>query len=378
MCTAGRRPRVLMLGPGAGVSGGIAALVQNVVPVLRRETELLYVPTVENRPLHASGRWSVGNVLGAAAQYARFARALLRFRPDVVHVHTSRGIAWFKDTAYLAAGKAFGCRVVLHMHDGQFDEFFAGTPRLLQRYTRAVLERADAVVSVSDDFRAHLDHVLPRDRMTTFHNCIDTAAIQAAPGRAGEAGILFIGSFGPRKGVHELVGALAELHARGTAFHAWLAGYEEIAGELARTRERVAALGLSPQCEVLGPIDAGRRTVLLREASVFTLPSRAEGLPMAVLEAMAAGLPVVATRVAGIPEVVRDGVNGFLVPPSTVAPLAERLATLAEDPSLRAAMGRRSREIAERELDVSIYVSRMVRLYEGLCATRRPSPVQPA
>lgn len=355
-----------MLGPGAGVSGGIAALMRSVVPALRRETELLYVPTVHGRPLHASGRWSVANVLGAVVQYARFGAGLLRFRPEVVHVHTSLGLAWFKDTVYVVVARAVGCRVVLHMHAGRFDAFHAATPGWLQRYTRAILARADAVVAVSDEFRDRLGQVLPRDRMTTLRNCIDGASFQPAPALADEARILFIGTVGPAKGLHVLLEALAEVRARGIAFRAWVAGYEENPGDLARARARVAALGLSPQCEVLGPIDADRRAALLREASVFTLPSHGEGLPMAVLEAMASGLPVVASRVGGIPEVVRDGENGFLCPPGAVAPLADRLARLASDASLRAAMGRRSREIAECELDVGSYVTQLMELYETL------------
>jgi glycosyltransferase involved in cell wall biosynthesis len=357
-----------MLGPGRGVLGGIASLVQHLVPALRAEAELLYVPTVVQRPLVESGRWSVANVLRAVAQYLRFAEGLLRFRPNVVHVHTSLGLAWFKDTLYVVVGKACGCRVVLHMHGGRFDVFHAETRPWLQRYTRAVLERADAVVAVSDELRRRLEHLAPRDRTTTLRNCIDSTAFRPGVAATEEARILFIGTVGPAKGLHALLEALADLRARGIAFRASIAGYEEKPGDLAQARARLAALGLSSQCEVLGPIDAERRAALLRESNVFTLPSQAEGLPMAVLEAMAAGLPVVATGVGGIPEVVRDGENGFLLPPGEVTALAERLARLARDPSLRAAMGRRSREIAERELDVRPYVAHLVSLYQTLLA----------
>jgi glycosyltransferase involved in cell wall biosynthesis len=87
---------------------------------------------------------------------------------------------------------------------------------------------------------------------------------------------------------------------------------------------------------------------------------------MAILEAMAAGLAVVATPVGGIPEVIRDDYNGFLVTPGDVEALAEKLAILANDRHLREVMGRRGREIAEQELDVKPYVERLVALYESL------------
>ena len=80
--------RVLMLGPGEGVTGGIAALVETIRPALARRTELRYLATVSRRPLRESGRISLANLGRAVSQYARFAAALRSFRPDVVHVHT--------------------------------------------------------------------------------------------------------------------------------------------------------------------------------------------------------------------------------------------------------------------------------------------------
>jgi glycosyltransferase involved in cell wall biosynthesis len=90
---------------------------------------------------------------------------------------------------------------------------------------------------------------------------------------------------------------------------------------------------------------------------------------MAILEAMAAGLPVVATSVGGIPEVIREGYNGFLIGPGDVQGLAEKLAILAENPNLRESMGKSSREFAKQELDVKPYINRLVALYESLAVS---------
>ena len=95
---------------------------------------------------------------------------------------------------------------------------------------------------------------------------------------------------------------------------------------------------------------------------------------MAILEAMAAGLPIVSTPVGGIPEIIADGDNGFLVEPGDVEGLTDKLAILATDRRLRQEMGRRSREIAERKLDVRPYVERLVALYESLTDNARLDP----
>jgi glycosyltransferase involved in cell wall biosynthesis len=129
-------------------------------------------------------------------------------------------------------------------------------------------------------------------------------------------------------------------------------------------RDRVECLGLTGLCEAVGPVRGRDIVQLLHECDVLALPSYQEALPMAILEAMAAGLPIVATRVGGIPEVVVDGYNGFLLSPGDIVGLAQRLMILAAEPGLRSLMGRRSREIAAREYDVTPYVERLVTLYE--------------
>jgi glycosyltransferase involved in cell wall biosynthesis len=156
------------------------------------------------------------------------------------------------------------------------------------------------------------------------------------------------------------------LNSSDCSLHLWIAGDEEREGDLARARTRLEELDLEDRCQLVGTVRGESKTQLLDEASLFVLPSYNEGLPMAILEAMAAGLAVVATPVGGIPEVIRDDYNGFLVTPGDVEALAEKLAILANDRHLREVMGRRGREIAEQELDVKPYVERLVALYESL------------
>jgi glycosyltransferase involved in cell wall biosynthesis len=360
--------KVLMLGPGDGVTGGIAALMQVMLPELRRRTELRYLATVRRRALKDSGRLTLRNLGRAVSQYLRFTWALVRFRPEIVHVHTSLGIAWLKDTFFIAAAKAWGSSVIVHVHGGAFDVHHARSSWMLQRYTRAALARASAIIAVSDDMRERIARIAPSTPSFTLRNCVPTDRIPSArsPRHSGDVEVLFIGTVGPSKGAFDLLEALARLRSEGRPLRGRIAGYEEGAGDLERARARQNALGLDGTCEVLGVIDPTQKAQLLVEADVFALPSYAEGLPMALLEAMAAGLAVVATPVGGIGEVVEDGVNGFLVPPGDVRALASALRRLATDVELRAAMGRRNRERAERELDVGPYLAQLLGIYTAV------------
>jgi glycosyltransferase involved in cell wall biosynthesis len=119
---------------------------------------------------------------------------------------------------------------------------------------------------------------------------------------------------------------------------------------------------------VLPWLDTRRRDQLLAASDVFVLPSHIEGMPMAMLEAMASGLPVIVTPVGGIPEVVTDGVEGDLVAPGDVPQLALALSGMISDPARRSELGQRARSRAT-QFDVGAYATSLLGLY------RRLSPV---
>jgi glycosyltransferase involved in cell wall biosynthesis len=363
-----KKTRVLMIGPDVRIVGGISALLETIVPVLHRQVELSYLPTVVRRPVSESGRISIGNMARAVSQYVRFLHALAQFHPHIIHLHTSQGIAWIKDTFFIVIAKTCRCRVVLHMHGGNFNELYEKSTRLMQFYTRQVLSLADAVIEVSAERRRRLAQIVSIERVYAFRNCIDLDAIPLHPPNHSTNGAkaLFLGVVGQSKGVFDLLEAMGRLKSGGCSLQLWIAGYEELEGDLARARTLLQELDLEDVCHVVGMVRGASKSQLLKDASLFTLPSYQEALPMAILEAMAACLPIVTTAVGGIPEIVQDGYNGFLVKPGDVKTLAEKLAILANDQHLREVMGRRSREIAQQELDVKPYVNRLVALYESI------------
>jgi glycosyltransferase involved in cell wall biosynthesis len=150
-------------------------------------------------------------------------------------------------------------------------------------------------------------------------------------GETAEAGgfLLFVGRLRIRKGVEVLLEALREVRTRHPGARLLIAGDGEHRAALER---KVAELGLGPAAVFLGRCGASRVRGLLRGAAALVVPSTYEGMPLVVLEAMEAGVPVVASRVSGIPEVVEDGVTGWLVPPEDPGALAAALARVLADP----------------------------------------------
>jgi glycosyltransferase involved in cell wall biosynthesis len=137
-------------------------------------------------------------------------------------------------------------------------------------------------------------------------------------------------------------------------------------GDAQGLRRRAAELGIADRIELPGWLGPAERDAELRKAAVFCLPSHAEGLPMSMLEAMAARKPVVATNVGGIPETLRDGDNGLLVPPRDEQALARALARLLGDTALRDRLAERARATIEQQYSTEVVCGQLSAIYREL------------
>jgi glycosyltransferase involved in cell wall biosynthesis len=277
----------------------------------------------------------------------------LRRRGAIVHVHaTVRGSAYRKAVCVLAA-KALRRRVVLQVHSGPGDiaAFRAGLGRPGLALLRRAIDAADAVLAVSGVAAAIEVVPNPAPPVTEF--------ARAEPGD-GTVRVAYLGGFAnPVKGGEALLEALEAVVDEQPQLRVTLAGPGELPPSGRALCERL------PAVEWAGWLDDAARDALLRQAPVFVMPSLSEGLPMALLEAMAYGMAPVATRVGGIPEVLEDGVEGLLVEPGDPAALAAALRELGADPELRARLATAARARAER-LDAVEVAGRLETIYARL------------
>ena len=216
---------------------------------------------------------------------------------------------------------------------------------------RVMARRAAALMVVSNDLRRFFCKTIgtPLDRVRVIHNGIDLRGHSAPRHRNLEllesvsiprdAKIVgAVGNLYPVKGHLDLIRAAKTIVAQRPTTHVVIFGRGALHDDLVAQAE---ALGIRKHVHLLGYRDDVKEW--LGALDVFTMPSRSEGMPLSLLEAMAAGAPPVVTRVGGMPEVVKDGENGFMVPPGDVAALADRLAVLLDNPDLAARMGTAAR-----------------------------------
>ena len=205
------KPKILMVGPGQGKPGGILALTDALVPVLAQDVDLLYFPTVQRQVNSEMGQFSWRNVRLALNQYGRFLHQLSRFRPDLVHVHTSQGLGWLKDTFYVALSRLYGRRLILHIHAAEYDALVTRRSRLLAAYTRFIMNRAAAVIAVSTEWKKALSRLVPAERIYPFRPCLDVETYSPVePGANEPVNALFLGTIGARKGAFDLIEAMKQ------------------------------------------------------------------------------------------------------------------------------------------------------------------------
>jgi glycosyltransferase involved in cell wall biosynthesis len=261
-------------------------------------------------------------------------------RPSRALVFSSAYASFWEKGLWLVLARLLGVPMAAMMVDGNFPEFYRRLSRPLQMLARWVLEGYDVVIAQTESWRRYYQKIAPTAHFVVLSNGVDMAEFPPRPRDRKQAPVvLFVGWLIPAKGVFDLIDAARILHDEGLAFSLQLLGPEH--GFASELQQRIREAGLSDIVWVRQEVWSRRELLqAYHEADIFAFPSWAEGLPNALMEAMASGLPAVATEVGGIPDVVENGVSGHVVPVKSPALLAAALRPLLKDPELRERMGR--------------------------------------
>jgi len=305
--------------------------------------------------------------------------ARLMRRDGIEHMHAHYGThpataAWI---VHRLTGIPYS--VTLHAHDLFVDRSMLATK----------LRDAAFVVTISDyNWRYLSDNVGPwAAAKTLIVRCgvrtPQRRAVAEPLAGARRLEILTVASLQPRKGLHVLIEACALLVQRGVAIRSRIVGDGPLRSAIER---QVRELNLQGVVDVIGLRTEAEVEQLLASGDCYVQPSiwlpdgKGEGLPVSIMEAMAAGLPSVASAVAGVPELIRPGETGWLVPPGNAAAIADAVAAIVADPEAARAVGRRGQELVRREYDLELNLRRLEQAFlqahppRGAGPRDRPSP----
>jgi glycosyltransferase involved in cell wall biosynthesis len=296
--------------------------------------------------------------------FAEMLRLLLTARVALVHAHVAMRGSFWRKSVFLVLAWLFRRPTVVHLHGSQFETFYdleCGTVR--QWLVRRVLERARTVIVLSERWRKYVTAIAPRATVVVVHNFADrgrTGSELTAPApRRSSNVILFLGELGRRKGTYDLVRAMPHVLRMVPSASLVLAGQ----GEMEDVARCVRENGVQDQVRLPGWVSGELKSRLLHEAAIFALPSYNENLPVSIIEAMDQALPIVSTTVGGIPDLVRHGLDGYLVPPGSVDELATRIVELLRNDDLRARMGENGRRRVSSTFSPELAVASIAAVY---------------
>ena len=350
-----RRIKVVQFGPALDVRGGITTVEQHICDYLAPYVSLRHVATMDESS-------KLGRALVFSRAVGDMRRTLASIDPSIVHIHfASSGSALRKMILADMVTRA-GRPLVLHAHGGYFDQFHRKLPAFLRRTVDGILQRANVLIALSPRWR---DFYVNECEVSPSHVAVLPNPVRWSPdvpNRAGRTTVqfVFLGRMSQKKGAYDLVNAFAAMpEAARARARLTLAGD----GDLEALRKLAEPFG--ERVRVLSWIDSSERERLLAESDVFVLPSYNEGVPMALLEAMAAGLPAIVTPVGGIPDVLRHGVEGLMVEPARVTDLSAAMTRMVTHDGERNASGRRAHDRA-RSFDVHAYARSLADIYQRI------------
>lgn len=347
---------VLIVGTLEPTVGGISAAIRDQVEELATQWDVNVVNTGAARRRRPNSV-TMENLL-AVFDHARAVRRACRKRPpDIVDVHTVGSPALPLLRCLLLAVAAGGPRrpVVVHIHGYQHPS--------LGIAWRVAARLIAAAIALDEDVAAALRRMAPNLVVHVLPNCVrPDDYVVANLDRSGPVQLVFVGTVGERKGVSELLSAVDRLQRDVSMVFVGGAGEEGIAANR-RVRAGADKLGRPGSVTFMGEVDRQQVRAVLNASDVFVLPSRAEGMPIALLEAMATGLPTVVCDSGTMGRVVQDAGCGFVVPVGDVDALAAALANVLDDSGLRARLGAAGRRAIVANYSCTALVDRLQAVY---------------
>jgi len=331
-----------------------------------RPPKLRSVPVTGYDELFSAGlRRAAIAVLITSWHLLKFPWVLMRQRPVIVHVAAVTYWPFWESAIYLLMSKVMGVKVVFHML-APFDVFYQRSNAKIHSLIRAALRRANHVVCLSERDKTVMSTFLPSSRVSVLRSNIRVSAGSTTDvDRRGREriNVIFIGGLDPfRKGIYDILKGLPMVIGMCKNICFTFTGGDNVRDALNNSLDSL----FTPWVSSRGWLSEAEKVSLYRTADLLLLPSYEEGLPYVIVEAMAAGLPIISTPVGAIPEVIEEGINGFLINPGDYQALARRIVRLCRDEELRLQIGHANRDKARRLYAQEVIFQKLEAIYDQL------------
>lgn len=308
--------------------GGVAQVMKNYSDFVFTEFKCI---------INSGGKSKSAKLFRAISGLISLSYKLLSDRQlRIVHIHTASYNSFRRSVWYLKLAKLFRKKVILHIHGGGFREFYDTNPEWISK----MLNRSDAIIVLSESWKEYFQNITSGPEIFILENIVANPGDQKQQ-PSDRLELLFLGLIDKQKGIFDLLDAINEHDNFSGKIRLHIGGN----GKIEDLKQYIDLHNLSDIVKYEGFVSGKGKTNLLRDCDAYILPSYTEGLPVSILEAMSFKKPILSTPVGGIPEVVKDGVNGFLFSPGDKNAMASAIIKLLHDNNLTKQMGSESLNI---------------------------------
>lgn len=248
---------------------------------------------------------------------------------DVFHIHVACYGSTFRKGMYVRFLKKRAKKVILHVHGAEYLVFYNKLSNKRKKIVKDIWHKCDVIIALSEEWKIEFEKIFQHPRIVVINNGIDVQKFKEGRNsiESYNKNFLFLGRLGKRKGAWDVLEAVKKIKNIYPDIKVYMAGD----GEIEKVKEKVGAEDLTHQIFVVGWIDYGQKIELMKKTATLLLPSYNEGLPMSILESMAAGKVILTTDVGGIPAVIKNNENGIVIKPGDIDALANAMISIIEN-----------------------------------------------
>ena len=350
--------RILQIGPGPRYSkGGIATVITDI-----SNNKRIYNDFEMNIYESCNEGIFIKRVFFSILMYLKFLKIYKKY--DIFHIHMASYGSTFRKGYYVRFLKKHNKKVVLHIHSGAYLCFYNELTDNKKVIVQNIWNICDVVIVLSDKWKERFEPIFPNAKIEVVKNGIDVDKFNNTINKSSvnKMNFLFLAKICKEKGIYDLLNAINELSIKYPKIKLSIAGH----GEIEEVNKIITNFNLERNVDVIGWVDEFKKIELLKKVGTVILPSYHEGLPMTILEGMAAGKVILSTTVGAIPEVVTQNENGILVQPGDIRSLINCIEQVIIDDEFRKYCSINNVEKVRRQFDIQIMHQKIIAIYKNL------------
>jgi glycosyltransferase involved in cell wall biosynthesis len=316
---------------------------------IKNEFDLIHLDTSDHRSLNTLNKADLWNFLLAIKHYSILVVSILKYWPALIYIpNCQTTFGYFRDALFIVICKIFNRKILCHLRGGNFKNWYSSSSALTRWVVRRVHSLIDGQIVLGERLKSLFNEIIPKDKIFVVPNgaSISIHEFNEKPSLSNQkTNILFLSNLRREKGIFDVLAAIPEVYSFSHNFQFIFAG-EWRNKETKTEYDSFIKMNLNLPVQILSNVYGRSKFELLFSADIFVFPPREpEGHPWVIVEAMAAGLPIITTDEGAITESVKDGVNGFIVEKRNPQQIAEKIKFLIEHPDTRRKMGEESRRL---------------------------------